>query len=88
MGGFLSSLESSGWLKHVRAVLDTSRFEFIIMSATNNIQLINYLNYYFILDLFADIVALLQMRWTKVYQWLSIVRMVGIERLKYVHWQH
>lgn len=26
MSGFLSSLESSGWLKHVRAVLDTSSF--------------------------------------------------------------
>lgn len=25
MSGFLSSLESSGWLKHVRSVLDTSR---------------------------------------------------------------
>lgn len=25
MGGFLNSLEASGWLKHVRAVLDTSR---------------------------------------------------------------
>lgn len=24
MSGFLNSLEASGWLKHVRAVLDTS----------------------------------------------------------------
>lgn len=26
MSGFLNSLEASGWLKHVRAVLDTSRY--------------------------------------------------------------
>ena len=26
MSGFLSSLESSGWLKHVRAILETSSF--------------------------------------------------------------
>lgn len=26
MNGFLSSLESSGWLKHIRAMLDTSSF--------------------------------------------------------------
>lgn len=26
MSGFLSSLESSGWLKHIRSVLDTSRY--------------------------------------------------------------
>lgn len=25
MGGFLNSLESSGWLKHIRAILETSR---------------------------------------------------------------
>lgn len=86
MGGFLSSLESSGWLKHVRAVLDTSRFEFI-MSATGNIKLIDC--YYSIMfALFVDILVLLQMQLTKVYQWLFIVRMVGIERLKFVHWQH
>lgn len=28
MSGFLSSLESSGWLKHVRSVLDTSELVF------------------------------------------------------------
>lgn len=84
MGGFLSSLESSGWLKHVRAVLDTSRFEYI-MSVTNNIQLINNS---ILFALFADILVLLQMRLTKVYQWLFIAQMVGIERLKFVHWQH
>jgi myotubularin-related protein 6/7/8 len=26
MSGFLSSLESSGWLKHIRSILDTSSF--------------------------------------------------------------
>lgn len=26
MSGFLSSLESSGWLKHIRAILETSNF--------------------------------------------------------------
>lgn len=30
MSGFLSSLESSGWLKHIRSVLDTSRYIFFI----------------------------------------------------------
>lgn len=25
MSGFLGSLESSGWLKHIRAILDTSQ---------------------------------------------------------------
>lgn len=26
MSGFLNALESSGWLKHIRSILDTSRY--------------------------------------------------------------